>query len=81
VVTKSARELTSVRVRPTATALALPDAVPVAAMPNEEPYSYYERTSQDHAPNRSPRMTVASLQPYFTYKAIVHAPLVAPTRC
>jgi fermentation-respiration switch protein FrsA (DUF1100 family) len=60
-------------------AKSLSDAVPVAAMPNEEPYSYYERTSQADAPNWSRRMTVASLQPYFNYNAIVHAPLVAPT--
>jgi uncharacterized protein len=53
--------------------------VPVAAMPNEEAYSYYDRTSKADAPNWSPRMTVASLEPYFVYNAIVHAPLVAPT--
>ena len=60
-------------------AKSLSDAVPVAAMPNEEPYSYYQRTSQADAPNWSQRMTVASLQPYFIYNAIVHTPLVAPT--
>jgi fermentation-respiration switch protein FrsA (DUF1100 family) len=53
--------------------------VPVAAMPNPEAYSYYERTSRDDAPNWSPRMTVASLEAYFVYNSIVHAPLVAPT--
>jgi uncharacterized protein len=43
----------------------LTPSVPVAAMPNEEAYSYYERTSRDDAPNWSRRMTVASLEPYF----------------
>ena len=60
-------------------AKALTPEVPVAAMPNEEAYSYYERTSRDDAPSWSPRMTVASLEPYFIYNSIVHAPLVAPT--
>jgi uncharacterized protein len=52
---------------------------PVVAMPNEEAFSYYERTSRDHAPNWSPVLTAASLEPYFIYNAIAHAPLVAPT--
>jgi uncharacterized protein len=57
----------------------LSEEVPIAAMPNEEAYSYYDRTSRADAPNWSPRMTVASLLPYFTYNAVVHTPLVAPT--
>jgi fermentation-respiration switch protein FrsA (DUF1100 family) len=60
-------------------AKSLSDDVPIAAMPNEEAYSYYDRTSKADAPSWSPRMTAASLLPYFTYNAIVHAPLVAPT--
>jgi uncharacterized protein len=48
-------------------------------MPNPEAYSYYDRTSQADAPNWSRRMTAASLEPYFTYNSVVHAPLVAPT--
>jgi uncharacterized protein len=60
-------------------ARSLSDDVPVAAMPIEEPYSYYDRTSKADAPNWSPRMTAASLLPYFIYNAVVHAPLVAPT--
>jgi uncharacterized protein len=60
-------------------AKALSDDVPVAAMPNEEAYSYYDRTSRADAPNWSPRMTAASLLPYFVYNSVVHAPLVAPT--
>jgi uncharacterized protein len=60
-------------------ARALSPEVPVAAMPNEEAYSYYERTSRDDAPRWSPRMTAASLEPYFIYNSVVHAPLVAPT--
>jgi uncharacterized protein len=58
---------------------ALSKEVPVAAMPNPEAYSYYDRTSKADAPNWSPTMTAASLEPYFIYNSIVHAPLVAPT--
>ena len=57
----------------------LSDEVPIAAMPNAEASSYYERTFKSDAPNWSPRLTAASLEPYFIYNAIVHAPLVAPT--
>jgi fermentation-respiration switch protein FrsA (DUF1100 family) len=60
-------------------ALSLSEAVPVAAMPNPEAYGYYDRTSNTDAPNWSRTMTAASLQPYFIYNSIVHAPLVAPT--
>jgi fermentation-respiration switch protein FrsA (DUF1100 family) len=60
-------------------AQALSQEVPVAAMPNPEAYSYYDRTSKADAPNWSDRITAASLQPYFIFNAIIHAPLVAPT--
>ena len=53
--------------------------VPVAAMPNDEAYSYYDRTHRDHAPTWSAKMTAASFGPYFIYNSIAHAPLVAPT--
>jgi fermentation-respiration switch protein FrsA (DUF1100 family) len=53
--------------------------VPVAVMPNPEAYSYYERTSRDHAPTWSWETTAASLEPYLTFDAIGQAPLVAPT--
>jgi uncharacterized protein len=56
----------------------LSDEVPVAAMPNPEAYSYYDRTSRADAPNWSRRMTAASLEPYFIYNSVGHAPLVAP---
>jgi uncharacterized protein len=52
---------------------------PLAAMPVEEAYSYYERTSREEAPNWSWTMTAASLEPYLTFNAIFQAPLVAPT--
>jgi fermentation-respiration switch protein FrsA (DUF1100 family) len=52
---------------------------PIAVMPVEEAYSYYERTSREVAPNWSWRMTAASLEPYLTFNAISQAPLVAPT--
>jgi fermentation-respiration switch protein FrsA (DUF1100 family) len=57
----------------------LSEAVPLAAMPNEEAYSYYDRTAKADAPTWSYRMTAASLEPYFLYNAVAHAPLVAPT--
>jgi uncharacterized protein len=57
----------------------LSEQVPIAAMPNAEASSYYERTWKSDAPNWSPTLTAASLEPYFIYNAIVHAPLVAPT--
>jgi fermentation-respiration switch protein FrsA (DUF1100 family) len=53
--------------------------VPVAVMPSPEAYSYYDRTSKAHAPSWSRTMTAASLEPFFAYSAISHAPLVAPT--
>jgi fermentation-respiration switch protein FrsA (DUF1100 family) len=52
---------------------------PIAVMPVQEAYSYYERTSREAAPNWSWRMTAASLEPYLTFNAISQAPLVAPT--
>jgi fermentation-respiration switch protein FrsA (DUF1100 family) len=60
-------------------AQSLSEKVPVAAMPNPEAYSYYDRTSKADAPNWSDKITAASLQPYFIYNAVAHAPLVAPT--
>jgi fermentation-respiration switch protein FrsA (DUF1100 family) len=57
----------------------LSDEIPVAAMPSEEPYAYYERTSRDHAPTWSDRMTAAGLESYLSYDAIPHAGLLAPT--
>jgi uncharacterized protein len=52
--------------------------IPVAAMPNEEAYSYYDRTHKADAPNWSEKIAAASLAPFYCYNAIVHAPLVAP---
>ena len=57
----------------------LSEEVPVAAMPNPEAHSYYDRTSKADAPSWSPTMTAASLEPFLSYSAIPHAPLVAPT--
>jgi fermentation-respiration switch protein FrsA (DUF1100 family) len=53
--------------------------VPVAVMPLEEAYEYYERTSRDHAPTWSWETTAASLESYLTFNAIGQAALVAPT--
>lgn len=52
---------------------------PVVVMPNEEAFSYYDRTAKADAPTWSGRMTAASLEPYWLYNAVAHAPLVAPT--
>lgn len=60
-------------------ATGLSDDVPIAAMPNDEAYSYYDRTRRADAPNWSATMTADSLLPYFIYNAVAHAPLVAPT--
>ena len=57
----------------------LSEEIPVAAMPNEEAYSYYDRTHKTDAPNWFEKMTAASLEPFYIYNAVVHAPLVAPT--
>jgi uncharacterized protein len=57
----------------------LSDEVPVAIMPLAEAYSYYARTSRDHAPRWSWETTAASLEPYLTFNAISQVPLVAPT--
>ena len=53
--------------------------MPVAIMPIPEAYSYYDRTSRDHAPTWSRETTAASLEPFLTFNAIAQAPLVAPT--
>jgi fermentation-respiration switch protein FrsA (DUF1100 family) len=58
---------------------ALSEEVPIAAMPNPEAFSYYDRTSRSDAPSWSKQITAASLEPYFIYNAIIHAPLLAPT--
>jgi uncharacterized protein len=51
----------------------------LAFMPNPEAYSYYDRTSKTDAPSWENRVAAKSLQSYFTYNAVAHAPLVAPT--
>lgn len=57
----------------------LTEEEPLAAMPVQEAYSYYERTWRESAPNWSWQLTAASLEPYLTFNAISQAPLVAPT--
>ncbi len=52
---------------------------PIAAMPNDEAFDYYDRTHRDEAPNWSPQLTADSLPTYFAYNAVAAAPLVAPT--
>ncbi len=57
----------------------LTEDVPIAAMPNEEAYGYYDRTSRTEAPNWPRELTADSLPTYFGYNAVAAAPLVAPT--
>lgn len=57
----------------------LSDEVPIAALPNEEAFSYYDRTSRADAPTWSNQVSAASLEAFFSFNAVVHAPLVAPT--
>jgi fermentation-respiration switch protein FrsA (DUF1100 family) len=60
-------------------ARALSEEVPIAAMPNEEAYDYYDRTHRTEAPTWSETMTADSLPAYFAFNAVAAAPLVAPT--
>ncbi len=60
-------------------ARALSEEVPIAAMPNEEAYEYYDRTSRTEAPNWPRELTADSLPTYFAYNSVAAAPLVAPT--
>jgi fermentation-respiration switch protein FrsA (DUF1100 family) len=60
-------------------ARALSEDVPAALMPVAEAYSYYARTSRDHAPTWSWQTTAASLEPFLTFNAMSQAPFVAPT--
>lgn len=57
----------------------LDEQTPIAAMPNEEAYDYYDRTSRTEAPNWPRELTADSLPTYFGYNAVATAPLVAPT--
>jgi fermentation-respiration switch protein FrsA (DUF1100 family) len=57
----------------------LDEHTPIAAMPNEEAYGYYDRTSRTEAPNWPRELTADSLPTYFAYNAVAAAPLVAPT--
>ena len=56
-----------------------PSSDDMAVMPNPEAFSFYDRTSKDYAPNWPKEFAVQSLEPYLSYNAIAHAPLVAPT--
>jgi fermentation-respiration switch protein FrsA (DUF1100 family) len=56
----------------------LDEQTPIAAMPNDEAFAYYDRTSKEEAPNWPRDLTADSLPTYFAYNAIAAAPLVAP---
>lgn len=51
----------------------------LAAMPNAEAHSFYQRTSASYAPTWSERFAARSFAPYFAYTSVGQAPLVAPT--
>ena len=57
---------------------ALDESTPIAAMPNEEAYDYYTRTSEGEAPRWPRQATADSLPAYFMFNAVAAAPLVAP---
>ncbi|WP_158623752.1 alpha/beta hydrolase [Corallococcus llansteffanensis] len=61
-----------------AVAPGLSKEVPLAVMPNAEAHGFYTRSQAD-APTWTNLMTVASIVSLFTYNAVAHAPLVAPT--
>ncbi len=52
--------------------------IPVAFMAGEEAYIYYDRYGKTEASNWSYQTMAQSLEPYFIYSTIPHAPLVAP---
>lgn len=58
---------------------ALDDDTPIAVMPNDEAYEYYDRTAGEDAPHWPRELTADSLPVYFAYNAVAAAPLVAPT--
>lgn len=51
---------------------------PIAAIPNDEAYEYYDRTSREDAPAWPRELTADSLPTYLTFNAVAAAPLVAP---
>ena len=57
---------------------ALDDDTPIAVMPNDEAYEYYDRTAGEDAPSWPRELTADSLPVYFAYNALAAAPLVAP---
>jgi uncharacterized protein len=57
----------------------LDEETPIAAMPNDEAFEYYDRTHRSEAPSWSEQLTADSLPAYFAYNAVAAAPLVAPT--
>jgi uncharacterized protein len=57
----------------------LDEETPIAAMPNDEAFEYYDRTHKSEAPSWSAELTADSLPTYFAYNAVAAAPLVAPT--
>lgn len=57
---------------------ALSDEIPVAFMAGEEACAYYERYASTDAPNWNAHTPARGLEPYYSYSALPHVPLVAP---
>ncbi len=78
-VVQKQRETGEIQYIPTVSAEGLSAEVPMAVMPTAEAASYYLRTHAQDAPNWSPLMTAASLEPFFMYNGLSHVPLIGYT--
>jgi len=78
-VVQKQRETGEVQYIPTVSAEGVSAEVPMAVMPTQEAAGYYLRTHAQDAPNWSPVMTAASLEPFFVYNGLAHVPLIGHT--
>jgi len=60
-------------------ARALDASTPVAVMPFAAAFHYYDTTAREEAPNWSYKMTAGSILAWFSYSAVPHAAMAAPT--
>ena len=73
------RETGEIQYIPTVSAEGVSKEVPMAVMPTGEAAGYYLWTHAQDAPNWSPVMTAASLEPFFIYNGLAHVPLIGHT--
>lgn len=78
-VVQKQRETGEIQYIPTVSAEGVSKEVPMAVMPTQEAAGYYLRTHAQDAPNWSPVMTAASLEPFFIYNGLAHVPLIGHT--